>query len=55
VGKFTKTVTYQKVTAEGTAQVAPAAAAISDGELMLGHAVTCRIREERVRHKSEAK
>src|SRR5918998_492203 len=54
VGKFTKTVTYQKVTAEGTAQVAPAAAAISDGELMLGHAVTCRIREERGRHKSEA-
>ena len=54
VGKFTKTVTYQKVTAEGTNQVAPAAAAISDGELMLGHAVTCRIREERVKHKSEA-
>jgi sulfopropanediol 3-dehydrogenase len=55
VGKFTKTVTYQKVTAEGTVRVAPAAAAISDGELMLGHAVTCRIREERVKDKSGAK
>lgn len=49
VGKFTKTVTYQKVTAEGTNQVAPAAGAISEGELMLGHEVTCRMREERVK------
>lgn len=48
VGKFTKTVTYQKVTEEGTQQVAPSAAAIADGEFMLGHALTCRIREERV-------
>jgi sulfopropanediol 3-dehydrogenase len=48
VGKFTKTVTYQKVSAEGTEQVAPAAAAISDGEFMHGHALTCRVREERV-------
>ena len=47
VGKFTKTVTYQKVTAEGTSQVAPAAGAMAEGELMLGHALTCRIREER--------
>jgi sulfopropanediol 3-dehydrogenase len=54
VGKFTKTVTYQKVAAEGTAEVAPAAGAISEGELMLGHAVTCRIREERVKQKSAA-
>lgn len=49
VGKFTKTLTYQKVAKEGTEQVAPAAAAISDGELMHGHAVTCRIRQERVK------
>src|SRR5918995_1333708 len=55
VGKFTKTVTYQKVAAEGTAEVAPAAGVISEGELMLGHAVTCRIREERVKQKSGAK
>ena len=52
VGKFTKTVTYQKVTAEGTSQVAPAAGAIAEGELMLGHALTCRIREERVGQKT---
>jgi sulfopropanediol 3-dehydrogenase len=52
VGKFTKTVTYQKVTAEGTEQVAPAAAAVADGEFMLGHALTCRIRQERVGQKS---
>ena len=48
VGKFTKTVTYQKVTEQGTEQVAPAAAAVADGEFMLGHALTCRIRQERV-------
>ncbi len=55
VGKFTKTVTYQKVTAEGTEQVAPAAAAIADGEFMFGHALTCRIREERVRQRTGAR
>jgi sulfopropanediol 3-dehydrogenase len=54
VGKFTKTVTYQKVAAEGTAEVVQAAGVISEGELMLGHAVTCRIREERVKQKSAA-
>ena len=54
VGKFTKTVTYQKVTAEGTKSVAPAAGAIAEGELMLGHALTCRIREERAEQKVPA-
>ena len=48
VGKFIKTVTYQKVSAEGTEQVAPASAAISDAEFFYGHALTCRIRQERV-------
>ena len=47
VGKFTKTVTYQKVTEEGTKHVAPSAAAISDAEFFYGHALTCRIRLER--------
>jgi sulfopropanediol 3-dehydrogenase len=47
VGKFTKTVTYQKVTEEGTKYVAPPAAAISDAEFFYGHALTCRIRLER--------
>lgn len=55
VGKFTKTVTYQKVTAEGTTQVAPVAGAIAEGELMLGHALTCRIREDRVDQKAAAR
>jgi sulfopropanediol 3-dehydrogenase len=54
VGKFIKTVTYQKVAEEGTEQVAPAAAAISDGEYMHGHALTCRIRQERVQQRAGA-
>ena len=45
VGKFLKTVTYQKVTrAAGNAQVARATAGISDAEHMAGHALTARIR-----------
>ncbi len=54
VGKFLKTVTYQKVSEEGTAKIAPAAAAISDTEFMFGHALTCRIRQERVEKKTAA-
>ena len=54
VGKFLKTVTYQKVSEEGTAQIAPVAAAISDTEFMFGHALTCRIRQERVEKKTAA-
>jgi sulfopropanediol 3-dehydrogenase len=44
VGKFLKAVTYQRVTAEGSARVAETAAAISDAELMFGHALTARLR-----------
>jgi sulfopropanediol 3-dehydrogenase len=44
VGKFLKTVTYQKVNREGGQLVAPHAAAICDAEMMFGHAVTCRLR-----------
>lgn len=40
VGKFLRTVTYQRVTIEGTRQVAPATAAICEAELMRGHALT---------------
>lgn len=40
VGKFLKTVTFQRVSAEGTRQVAPATAAICEAERMLGHALT---------------
>jgi sulfopropanediol 3-dehydrogenase len=48
VGKFLKTVTYQRLTEEGTRRVAPAAAAISDAEGFAGHALTARMRLERV-------
>jgi sulfopropanediol 3-dehydrogenase len=44
VGKFIKTVTYQRVSVEGTQHVAPAVVAISDAESMLGHARTAQIR-----------
>ena len=48
VGKFLKTVTHQRVTEEGTRRVAPAAAAISDAESFAGHALTARMRLERL-------
>jgi sulfopropanediol 3-dehydrogenase len=44
VGKFLKTCTYQRLTAEGTRRVAPAAAAISHAEHFEGHALTAEIR-----------
>ena len=47
VGKFLKTLTYQWLTEEGTRQIAPAAAAISEAELFPGHALTARMRLER--------
>jgi sulfopropanediol 3-dehydrogenase len=48
VGKFLKTVTYQRLTEDGTRRIAPAAAAISDAESFAGHAVTARMRLERL-------
>jgi sulfopropanediol 3-dehydrogenase len=48
VGKFLKTVTHQCLTEEGTRRVAPAAAAISDAEAFAGHALTARMRLERL-------
>jgi sulfopropanediol 3-dehydrogenase len=44
VGKFLKTLTYQRVTREGTAAVAPAAAAISRAEQFEGHAISAHVR-----------
>jgi sulfopropanediol 3-dehydrogenase len=44
VGKFLKTLTYQRVTREGTAAVAPAAAAISRAEQFEGHAISADVR-----------
>ena len=47
VGKFLKTVTYQRLTEEGTRRIAPAAAAISEAEMFKGHAITAYMRLER--------
>jgi sulfopropanediol 3-dehydrogenase len=44
VGKFLKTLTFQKVTEEGSKEVAPSTAAIADAEFMFGHALTARLR-----------
>jgi sulfopropanediol 3-dehydrogenase len=48
VGKFLKTCTYQRMSAEGTRRVAPAAAAISHAEHFEGHALTAEIRLEQL-------
>jgi sulfopropanediol 3-dehydrogenase len=48
VGKFLKTCTYQRLTAEGTRLVAPAVAAIAHEEHFEGHALTAEVRLERV-------
>jgi sulfopropanediol 3-dehydrogenase len=48
VGKFLKTVTYQRLTDEGTRRVAPAVEAISMAENFAGHALTATIRLQRV-------
>ncbi|WP_112236559.1 histidinol dehydrogenase [Kribbella monticola] len=46
VGKFLKTVTYQRLTTDGARTIAPSTAAIADAELMFGHALTARLRME---------
>jgi sulfopropanediol 3-dehydrogenase len=48
VGKFLRTATFQQLTEEGTRRIAPAAAAISDAESFAGHALTARMRLERL-------
>src|SRR4051794_30957537 len=48
VGKFLKTCTYQRLTAEGTRRVAPAVAAISQAEQFGGHALTATMRLDRL-------
>jgi sulfopropanediol 3-dehydrogenase len=48
VGKFLKTLTHQRLTEEGTRRIAPAAAAISDAERLAGHALTARMRLDRL-------
>jgi sulfopropanediol 3-dehydrogenase len=54
VGKFLKTITYQRLTQEGTRRVAPAAAAIAEAEMFAGHAITAHMRLERAAAASEA-
>ena len=48
VGKFLKTLTYQRLDDEGTRRIAPVVAAICDAEHMEGHAITARLRLERL-------
>lgn len=48
VGKFLKTCTWQRLTPQGTAGVAPAVAAISHAEMLEGHALTATRRLERL-------
>ncbi|MDR7562565.1 MAG: histidinol dehydrogenase [Armatimonadota bacterium] len=47
VGKFLKTVTYQRLSREGSLQIAQRAASISEAEGMMAHAYTARLRMER--------
>jgi sulfopropanediol 3-dehydrogenase len=47
VGKFLKTCTWQRLSAEGTDRVAPAVAAISAAEHLAGHALTATMRLDR--------
>ena len=53
VGKFLKTVTYQRATEEGSRGVAPAVVAISDAETMPGHGLTARFRLDPERTRRE--
>jgi sulfopropanediol 3-dehydrogenase len=47
VGKFLRTCTYQRLTADGTRRVAPAVAAIARAERFEGHALTADLRRAR--------
>lgn len=47
VGKFLKTITYQRLTPEGTRRIAPPAAAIAEAEMFKGHAITAYMRLQR--------
>ena len=47
VGKFLKTCTWQQLSAEGTAAVAPSIDAICTAEHMLGHGLTASMRLQR--------
>lgn len=48
VGKFLKTCTFQRLTDEGTRQIAPPVAAICEAEHFTGHALTATMRLDRL-------
>ena len=48
VGKFLRTLTYQRLTDEGTRLIAPVTEAVATAEHMLGHAYTARYRLDRL-------
>jgi sulfopropanediol 3-dehydrogenase len=54
VGKFLKTCTYQRLTEEGTRQIAPTIAAICEAETMAGHGLTATMRLDRVARRGGA-
>ena len=47
VGKFIKTVTYQRLTRRASFAIAPTMARICEAEGMLAHAITCQTRHDR--------
>ena len=49
VGKFIKTVTWQRLTRTASHDIAGAMARICEAEGMLAHAITCHVRSERYR------
>ncbi len=53
VGKFIKTVTYQRLTKEASRGMAPALARMCEAEGMLAHAITCDVRHSRYAPENE--
>ena len=47
VGKFVKTVTYQKMTPEASVEMGKVTARQCEAERMLAHAITATVRTER--------
>jgi sulfopropanediol 3-dehydrogenase len=47
VGKFLKTVTYQRLSRAGSVEIAGPAGRVSAAELMFGHEITAQIRQQR--------
>ncbi|MGF1609155.1 MAG: histidinol dehydrogenase [Kiloniellales bacterium] len=54
VGKFIKTVTYQRLTQEASRRLAPPLARVCEVEGMVAHGITCDVRFQRYAPKNEA-